>query len=301
MTRELDVITIGRASVDLYGAQVGGRLEDMGSFHKYIGGSPANMACGMARLGLKSALITRVGDEHMGRFILEQLAREGVDTGGVVTDRGRLTALAILGIRDQARFPLLFYRENCADMALCEGDIDEGFIAFGAWCLRGQRARTLSHASDAAPAVPQGVASPAGTGCVPCSTSDLIRPNPVGVSCCAIGGRCEMFRYAENRGCSLPIRQSDTVISSTLIGGAGRRISTFAGGLFHPEPLAVPFLKAVFRSVSPQRSYASARPLGRFGLEGSDFRQPSWRPLGSGSSRSRSSMFPGAGRPLWRD
>jgi 5-dehydro-2-deoxygluconokinase len=134
MTGELDVITIGRASVDLYGAQVGGRLEDMGSFHKYIGGSPANMACGMARLGLKSALITRVGDEHMGRFILEQLAREGVDTRGVVTDRERLTALAILGIRDQARFPLLFYRENCADMALCEDDIDEAFIA-SARCL----------------------------------------------------------------------------------------------------------------------------------------------------------------------
>jgi 5-dehydro-2-deoxygluconokinase len=70
---DLDVITIGRSSVDLYGAQVGGRLEDMGSFTKYIGGSPTNMACGTARLGLKSGLITGVGDEHMGRFILEEL------------------------------------------------------------------------------------------------------------------------------------------------------------------------------------------------------------------------------------
>ena len=127
--KPLDVITIGRSSVDLYGAQVGGRLEDMGSFQKYIGGSPTNMAAGMARLGLKSALITRVGDEHLGRFIREELTREGVDVQGVKTDPERLTALVLLGIRDENQFPLIFYRENCADMALCEDDIDEGFIA----------------------------------------------------------------------------------------------------------------------------------------------------------------------------
>ena len=127
--KTLDVITIGRASVDLYGAQVGGRLEDMGSFQKYIGGSPCNMAAGTARLGLRSALITRVGNEHMGRFIREELAREGVNVQGVKTDPDRLTALVLLGIRDEQQFPLIFYRENCADMALCEDDIDEGFIA----------------------------------------------------------------------------------------------------------------------------------------------------------------------------
>ena len=127
--KTLDVITIGRASVDLYGAQVGGRLEDMASFQKYIGGSPTNIAAGTARLGLRSALITRVGDEHMGRFIREELAREGVDVRGVVTDPERLTALVLLGIRDEKQFPLIFYRENCADMALCEDDIDEGFVA----------------------------------------------------------------------------------------------------------------------------------------------------------------------------
>ena len=127
--KTLDVITIGRSSVDLYGAQIGGRLEDMGSFQKYIGGSPTNMAAGTARLGLKSALITRVGDEHMGRFIREELAREGVNVQGVKTDPARLTALVLLGIRDEHQFPLIFYRENCADMALCEDDIDPDFIA----------------------------------------------------------------------------------------------------------------------------------------------------------------------------
>ena len=71
--RPLDVITIGRSSVDLYGQQIGARLEDIGSFAKSVGGCPANIAVGTARLGLKSALLTRVGDEQMGRFIREQL------------------------------------------------------------------------------------------------------------------------------------------------------------------------------------------------------------------------------------
>jgi 5-dehydro-2-deoxygluconokinase len=129
MKPSLDVITIGRASVDLYGQQVGGRLEDMASFSKAVGGCPANIAIGTARLGLKSGLITRVGDEAMGRFIREQMEREGVSTQGIVTDNQRLTALVILGVRDEESFPLIFYRDNCADMALTEDDIDESFIA----------------------------------------------------------------------------------------------------------------------------------------------------------------------------
>jgi 5-dehydro-2-deoxygluconokinase len=125
----LDLIAIGRSSVDLYGEQVGGRLEDMGSFAKYVGGSPTNTAVGAARLGLKAALITRVGADHFGRFIAEELAREGVDTRAVGSDARRLTALVILGIRDREQFPLLFYRTDCADMALTEADIDPAFIA----------------------------------------------------------------------------------------------------------------------------------------------------------------------------
>ncbi|MEQ8356005.1 MAG: 5-dehydro-2-deoxygluconokinase [Kiloniellaceae bacterium] len=128
----LDVVTLGRASVDLYGQQIGGRLEDMASFAKSVGGSPTNIAIGAARLGLKCGLVTRVGNEQFGRFILEQLAREGVETRGVVTDPERLTALAILGVRSDSEFPLLFYRDNCADMALCEADIDPEFIGAAA-------------------------------------------------------------------------------------------------------------------------------------------------------------------------
>ena len=125
----LDVICVGRSSVDLYGGQVGGRLEDMSHFNKYIGGSPTNISVGCARLGLKSALITRVGDEAMGRYIRQTLGREGVDTSYVMTDPERLTALVLLGIRDENQFPLIFYRENCADMAIDAADIDADFIA----------------------------------------------------------------------------------------------------------------------------------------------------------------------------
>ena len=124
----LDVITIGRSSVDLYGVQVGGRLEDMASFSKAVGGCPTNIAIGTARLGLKSAVVTRVGDEHMGRYIREQCAREGVDVTGIRTDPQRLTSLVLLGIRDDKTFPLIFYRDNCADSALDESDIDPAFI-----------------------------------------------------------------------------------------------------------------------------------------------------------------------------
>jgi 5-dehydro-2-deoxygluconokinase len=127
--KSLDLIAVGRSSVDLYGQQIGGRLEDMGSFAKYLGGSPTNTASGGARLGLKTGLLTRVGADHMGRFIREQLAREGVDVAGVLTDPERLTALVILGIRDRDTFPLIFYRENCADMALEEGDVDPAWLA----------------------------------------------------------------------------------------------------------------------------------------------------------------------------
>lgn len=127
--RRLDLLTLGRAGIDLYGEQIGGRLEDMASFAKYIGGSPTNTAVGASRLGLRAGLLTRVGDDHFGRFIREELEREEVETAGVRTDPDRLTALAILGIRNADTFPLIFYREDCADMALEPGDIDPALIA----------------------------------------------------------------------------------------------------------------------------------------------------------------------------
>jgi 5-dehydro-2-deoxygluconokinase len=127
--RRLDLICIGRLAVDLYAHQFGAPLEDVTSFARYLGGSAGNAAFGAARLGLKSSMLTRVGDEQNGRFLVNALAREGCDVSHVKFDPQRLTALAFLGLKDRDTFPLLFYRDNCADMALDESDIEASHIA----------------------------------------------------------------------------------------------------------------------------------------------------------------------------
>ncbi|KFX21102.1 bifunctional 5-dehydro-2-deoxygluconokinase/5-dehydro-2-deoxyphosphogluconate aldolase [Pectobacterium betavasculorum] len=127
--KTFDVICMGRVAVDLYGQQIGARLEDMGSFAKYLGGSSGNVAYGTARQGLRSSMLARVGDEHMGRFLREELNQVGCDTSHLITDKERLTALVLLGIKDRDTFPLIFYRENCADMAISPEDFTEDYIA----------------------------------------------------------------------------------------------------------------------------------------------------------------------------
>ncbi len=127
--RALDVICLGRAAVDFYGQQLGGRFEDVQSFAKYLGGSSANVAFGLARLGSKSSMLSRVGDEQMGRFVREALAGAGVDVSHLATDPHRLTALVLLGICGRNDYPHIFYREHCADMGLSGDDFDAGYIA----------------------------------------------------------------------------------------------------------------------------------------------------------------------------
>jgi 5-dehydro-2-deoxygluconokinase len=127
--RRLDVICLGRFGVDFYAQQIGARLEDVTSFAKYLGGSSANTAFGCARLGLKAALVSRIGKDANGQFLVETLAKEGCDVSHVSVDPSRLTASVVLGIKDKDTFPLIFQRENCADMAIDERDIEEPFIA----------------------------------------------------------------------------------------------------------------------------------------------------------------------------
>jgi 5-dehydro-2-deoxygluconokinase len=142
--RSLDAICLGRAAVDLYGVQIGGRFEDVTTFAKYVGGSSANLAVGLARLGVRSSMLTRVGDEQMGRFVRETLASNGVDVSHVGTDARRLTGLVLLGIEGPGRFPHIFFRENCADMALEPADFDAAYIG-SARCI----AITGTHLSTA--------------------------------------------------------------------------------------------------------------------------------------------------------
>ena len=127
--RKYDLACLGRLAVDLYAEQFGSKLEDARSVAKYLGGSSANLAFGVARLGLKSAMVSRVGNEQMGRYLLQTLEQEGCDTSQVQIDPERLTGMVLLGIKDRDTFPLLFVRENCADMALDADLIDGNFIA----------------------------------------------------------------------------------------------------------------------------------------------------------------------------
>lgn len=127
--RPVDLVCLGRLAVDLYAEQFGSKLEDARSMAMYLGGSSANLAFGVARLGLKSAMISRVGNEQMGRFLTQTLQQTGCDTSQIQVDLERLTALVLLGLKDRDTFPLLFMRENCADMALDADLIDENFIA----------------------------------------------------------------------------------------------------------------------------------------------------------------------------
>ncbi|MEO6749906.1 MAG: 5-dehydro-2-deoxygluconokinase, partial [Casimicrobiaceae bacterium] len=127
--RRYDIICLGRLAVDFYAQQIGARLEDVSTFAKYLGGSSANTAFGCARLGLNAAMASRIGEDAMGRFLVETLLREGCDVSHVSRDPSRLTAAVVLGIKDKETFPLMFYRENCADMAVTREDVGEAFIA----------------------------------------------------------------------------------------------------------------------------------------------------------------------------
>ncbi len=134
LSPSLDVICLGRAAVDLYGEQPGADLESTSHFSKYLGGSAANIAVGCARLGLQTGLLSCVGAEPMGQFVIHSLADAGVHTRHIVRDPQRLTGLVLLALHDTRHVPHLFYRQDCADMALSASHIDPAYIA-SARCL----------------------------------------------------------------------------------------------------------------------------------------------------------------------
>ena len=107
----LEVITMGRVSVDLYPEQIGVPLAEVKTFAKSLGGSATNVAVAAARLGHGSAVITKVGDDGFGQYIRAALEEFGVDARFVGTDPDLRTPLAFCEIHPPDDFPLLFYRE----------------------------------------------------------------------------------------------------------------------------------------------------------------------------------------------
>lgn len=123
MTKKFDVITYGRSSIDLYSANIGAPFIDIKAFNAYVGGSPLNMAVGTRRLGLKSALLTAVGDDQIADFMLNFLDKEKVDTSLIPRKSGSRTSAVVLGIEPPDNFPLVYYRDNCADSKVTIDDV----------------------------------------------------------------------------------------------------------------------------------------------------------------------------------
>jgi len=118
-----DVLAIGRSSIDLYAHEIGRAIADVRSFDAYVGGCPTNVSVGTRRLGLRSALLTAVGDDQVGEFVTAFLDRERVETRFIPRKPGRRTSAVLMAIQPPDRFPLTFYRDNCADRALTVDDV----------------------------------------------------------------------------------------------------------------------------------------------------------------------------------
>ncbi|MGI9667310.1 MAG: 5-dehydro-2-deoxygluconokinase [Acidimicrobiia bacterium] len=120
----VDLVSLGRANLDLYAQDIGADFADITGFDAMVGGSPTNIAIGAARLGITTSLLSAVGTDRVGDFVLRYLNDEGVDTSHVSRIDGKLTSLALLGVKPPSDFPLSFYREDPADIYLRPADVE---------------------------------------------------------------------------------------------------------------------------------------------------------------------------------
>jgi len=120
---QFNLITMGRSSIDLYSNDVGSPFVEITNFAAYVGGSPTNIAVGAQRLNVKTALLTAVGNDPVGDFILNFLNNEGVETRYIPRKSTARSSAVILGIEPPDKFPLVFYRDNAADIQLTIDDV----------------------------------------------------------------------------------------------------------------------------------------------------------------------------------
>ncbi|MFN0086024.1 MAG: 5-dehydro-2-deoxygluconokinase [Blastocatellia bacterium] len=122
MSHSYDILCMGRSCIDLYSNDSGAPFAEIESFAAYVGGCPTNISVGTRRLGLRSALLTAVGCDPVAEFVLRFLRNEGVVTDFIPYKPGRRTSAVILGIEPPDKFPLVYYRDNCADIELTIDD-----------------------------------------------------------------------------------------------------------------------------------------------------------------------------------
>lgn len=123
-----DIITFGRSSIDLYSQDIGTAFNDIKGFDAFVGGSPLNIAVGCARLGVKASLLTAVGNDKVGEFIINFLNKEGVNTKCIPVKNTARSSAVVLGIEPPDKFPLVFYRDNAADSQVDIDDVDKANI-----------------------------------------------------------------------------------------------------------------------------------------------------------------------------
>lgn len=127
--KKYDLIALGRAAVDLNANELYTTLEETETFTKYVGGSPANVAIGMARLNKKTGFIGRVADDQFGNYVLQYFENEGIDISNMPVDKsGAKTGLTFTEIKSKTESSILMYRNEAVDLKLCTADINEDYI-----------------------------------------------------------------------------------------------------------------------------------------------------------------------------
>ena len=124
--RMAEVVCLGEILIDFVSLKSGVRLAGAPAFQRAAGGAPANVAVGLARLGVKAAFVSRVGADEFGRFLRSTLERERVDTSGLLTTKEAPTGLAFVSLDRNRERSFAFYRDPCADALLAPGDLRPG-------------------------------------------------------------------------------------------------------------------------------------------------------------------------------
>ena len=127
--RPLDVITLGRAGVDLYAREANTDMNEVTGFNKFVGGSPANIAVAVARQGGRPGLISGVSNDSLGKFVCHYLEGFGVDLRGVrVDDSGSRTSMAVCELKPSGG-DVVIYRNNASDLTITPQEMDKQYIA----------------------------------------------------------------------------------------------------------------------------------------------------------------------------
>jgi 5-dehydro-2-deoxygluconokinase len=128
--RPIDIVPLGRAAIDFNPVDIHQPLSKSGTFKKYLGGSPANIAVGLARLGKKVGFIGKVSKDRFGEFIVDYFQKEGIDTSQIYqAANGESLGLTFTEILSPTESSILMYRNGIADLQLDVAEINEDYIA----------------------------------------------------------------------------------------------------------------------------------------------------------------------------